>query len=115
MMLRFFPLAILLGCAYPALPGVHGDDADAPPVTCGTTVCDPAPPAECTSSSTLRTFTVGCNEASLMCELTSTDTPCANGCADGACQGWASVSAGVRHACAVSTSGAVACWGENTF
>lgn len=53
---------------------------------CAGVSCNTPPAATCADANTLRTFAAGtCDEGNGQCAYPQTDTPCANGCLNGAC------------------------------
>lgn len=81
-------------------------------------VCDSAPPPLCTSASTLRSSISPGSCAGGLCSYATVDTVCQNGCTGAACNGTLNplrIGAGNQLTCAVTTTGAVKCWGNNQY
>lgn len=85
---------------------------------CVAVTCDTPPPPTCVSATTLRASPSPGVCAEGGCTYDSADTTCPLGCSGGACvpaTGPMMVSAGGAHTCAVTSTGALRCWGDNQF
>ena len=71
----------------PADPCMEGSCSATSGCSATPVVCDTPPAATCADANTLRTFSSSGTCSTGTCDYPSTDTTCANGCANGACTG----------------------------
>ena len=71
----------------PADPCMEGSCSATSGCSATAVVCDTPPAATCADANTLRTFSSSGTCSTGTCDYPSTDTTCANGCANGACTG----------------------------